>query len=507
MGCINCCLCPKAAELIDAKKWPNEYIEQKYAFGKTLGKGGSCRVLEAIEKSTNNKFAVKIMSRAEETNKELFEKERDILQILHHPNIIYLVEHHVDDTSYFLITDLCDGGELFDRIVDKNNAITEKRASQLVRTMLLSIKHCHEKNIVHRDIKPENFVFQTKDLNAEMVLIDFGCAKIVEEETVYKDLVGTPYYLAPESAAGGRYVRTGSILKSSDLWSIGVITYVLMTGRPPFNGTSNKEIFSHIIKRPLRFPPKVSLSKPFVDFCQKILKKSPKRRMRMEDAINHPWVQGVDAPDKKISEDVIRVLKQFNRQSKLKKAITKILAAHMGKEPKRKITEHFNRLDKDGDGALSARELSILLMDMGYTGAKAMEEAKKMIASTTDNDSGLIEFNEFAAIWQRKLLTVNKAYIEAVFSVLDTTKSGVIDANELAYVLDMNNKGDDEKIQEIIKEVDIDNDGKISFQEFRDAMLERDYFRGGGESIGHSLNAKDIRSAEHGHLGIDDTDM
>merc|ERR1712073_128222 len=115
-----------------------------------------------------------------------------------------------------------------------------------------------------------------KSPDSDMVLIDFGCAKEVEDATPYKDLVGTPYYLAPESAAGHKYVRTGKVLKSSDVWSIGVIAYVMMTGRPPFNGRSNNEIFSSIIKKPLKFPASVKLSKSFIEFCQLMLKKSPK---------------------------------------------------------------------------------------------------------------------------------------------------------------------------------------------------------------------------------------
>merc|ERR1719419_1962115 len=360
--------------------------------------------------------------------------------------------------------------------------------------------------IVHRDIKPENLVFNSKSEESDMVLIDFGCAKIVELETEYKDLVGTPYYLAPESAAGNRYVRNGKVLMSSDLWAIGVIAYVLMTGRPPFNGHSNSEIFSNDIKKPLKFPATVTLSGPFKKFCQAILKKSPKRRMTLEKALDDPWVKGEDASEKKFSEEVIKVLHQFNQQSKLKKAITKVLVKHMGDDPRKKVEDHFNRLDKDGDGALSVDELAILLMDNGHSEAKAMEEAKAMIESTDDDGSGCIEFGEFAEIWQRKLLTVNESYIHTVFNVLDADGDGNIDAAELAQVLDMANEGDDEKIAELIKEVDTDNDGKINFQEFRTAMLERNDFKGEGADVGQKLDANEVLNTEVGDVNIDETD-
>lgn len=502
------CLCPGPSEqptdeFIASNKqkgWdkntkPELYIEARYVSGKTLGKGGSCRVVEAKDREDGNKYALKIMGSRERMNEELWNKEVKILALLKHPNIIRFKEAHKDNNNYYILSELCEGGELFDRIVDKNNPITEKRASELVRTMLEAIKHCHDKNIVHRDLKPENFVFKTKAQDSEMVLIDFGCAKVVDDEKEYKDLVGTPYYLAPESAAGHKYIRTGRVLKSSDIWSIGVIAYVLMTGRPPFNGHSNTEIFSSIIKKPLKFPAQVKLSEHFIDFCQHMLKKSPKRRMKMEDALKHAWIVGTDVQDTKISDDVLRVLRQFNQQSKLKKAITKTLASHMGKEPQQKIKEHFKRLDKNGDGALDAEELKVLLMDMGYAAAPALKEAKQIIKASDADGSGEIEFDEFAAIWQRKLLSVNQSYIHAVFTVLDEDGNGQITAAELGKVLDCD---DMDEIKSIIKEVDDDGDGMLNFEEFQKAMKETGKDSVGGTTGMGKVNSDDIAKAGSG---------
>jgi len=491
----------------DSKQSDSDYIKSKYIHGKTLGKGGSCRVVEVTEKANEEKFALKIMSVRSKVNRDLYQKEQTILALLDHPNIIKFVECYQDADYFYIVTQLLSGGELFDRIVDTKYKITEKVASRYVRTMLLATQHCHEKNIVHRDIKPENFVFKTKDPESEMVLIDFGCAKQVERKTEYTDLVGTPYYLSPESAAGKRYKRTGEILMSSDLWAIGIITYVLMTGRPPFSGQSNTEIFNNIIKKPLRFPTKVKLSEPFQGFCKGILKKSPKRRMKLEAALKDPWVQGQKSSNNKISSDVIRVLRQFNQQSKLKKAISKILAKHMGEEPSKKIEAHFKRLDKDNSGGLDENELCLLLMDMGYAEVKAKEEAKAIIATTDDDKSGYIDFHEFATIWQRKLLSTNESYIHKVFSILDTDGNGEIDPAELADVLDLRNEGDDVKIQEIIHEVDKNEDGKINFEEFRNAMRERPDFNGKGAAVGFELNEDEIHETAKDYEDIDKADI
>lgn len=446
-----------------------DYVASRFIMGKTLGKGGSCRVVKAQYKTDKSYAALKIMAKKDKMNQELYTKEWQILQKVQHSNIIRLIEYFEDPSYYYILTGLCEGGELFDRIVDKDRKITEKQAAMYIKSLLEALQSIHKKNIVHRDLKPENLMFQDDSDKSPMILIDFGCAKVVEDDKVYKDLVGTPYYLAPESAAGHKYTRTGAVLKSSDVWSAGVIAYVMVTGRPPFNGHSNTEIFANIIKKPLKFPQGIKISKPLKALLKRMMKKSPKQRIKLDDCLNDPWVTGKEAKDEEISPDVIKVLRQFQHQSRLKKAITKTLAEHMGKEPMKKIEGHFQRLDKDGNGKLDSKELAVLLTSMELDEEKAKEEAAAIISAVDLDNSGTIEFKEFAVIWQRKLLCVNNAYIKAVFDVLDEDKSGKISAAELKKVL---SKEDQEKVDEIIADVDKDKDGEIDFNEFKDAMKE-----------------------------------
>jgi len=308
--------------------------------------------------------------------------------------------------------------------------------------------------------------------------------------------------LAPESAAGHKYQRTGKVLKASDVWSIGVIAYVLMTGRPPFNGRSNNEIFSAIIKKKIKFPTGVKLSKNFINLIKFILRKSPKQRMSLEEALKEPWVNGI-AEDEPISKDVLRVLRQFAQQSKLKKAITKTLASHMGKEPSYKIKAHFSRLDKNGSGGLDASELSLLLQDMGITKVRAEEEAKAIISASDSDNSGEIEFSEFAQVWQRKLLSVNESYIHAVFTVLDENGDGTISQDELLKVLELNksNPAHLQQVTDMIKQVDKDADGLLNFEEFKAAMLEVND-EGGvnltSNNLGHKLEVDELNKHADG---------
>merc|ERR1712087_707170 len=349
------------------------------------------------------------------------------------------------------------------------------------------------------------------------------------ENEIIDDVVGTAYYLAPELAAAaledyakkGQPVsgsapasapRTGSILKAADVWSMGVIAYVMMTGRPPFRGRNNIAIFESSCSKPLAFPEKdaryhnkLSLSEHFKDFIRRALRKDPAERISIEDAIRHPWVQGVDAGDYRLNKDVMHYLRQFKYQSRLKKEITRVLAANMTSEPSKQVLRHFKRLDADNDGFLDKEELTYLLLDMGYVGHMAGEEAVKMIEHADKNKDGVVDFDEFKQVWYRKVLTTNDQYIHRVFDVFDDNGDGHIDSAELEQILfpkdtedeagdsagdatspdeearlsadgDDGDDGDGQgviaSIKKMIGEVDKNGDGKIDFAEFKSAMKE-----------------------------------
>jgi len=472
--------CGSSANAGDEKQISEQNVVRSYVLLDILGRGGSCTVKCARKVSEPDDpelaaFAVKMMKNPgpKGINEKLYNAEVDILSNLQHENVINMVESWEDERFFYIVTKLAKGGELFDRIANtkKFGRFTEKRASVLVKTMLSALQHLHNQNIVHRDLKPENFVFQTNSADSQMILIDFGCALRVDPEKEYKDLVGTPYYLAPESAAK-RSQRTGEILKRSDVWAVGVIAYIMLTGTPPFKGRRTQDILEEILTKPVSFAPRRKLSHGFKDFVRKTLKKPPKKRYNTEQALKHPWVTGEAASEDVTEEDVLKCLKQFAYQSKLKKLVSRLLAENMGEQPRKKIKEQFKKLDVNGDGSLDEQELIKLLRTLKQTKEEDIpEEAKKMImeADASGTQDGEIDFEEFATIWQRKLLSVNDNYIKAVFQVIDHDKSGWVELNELTDVFD---KIKADELSEVLKEVDADGDGRISFQEFKDAMKE-----------------------------------
>merc|ERR1719499_313011 len=409
------------------------------------------------------------MSKSRHIHECMFNQELAILQKLDHQNIIRFKEAGADERDFYIVTHYNTGGELFDRIVGDEYDMTESAVAKIVKDMLQALRHLHEKNIVHRDLKPENWLFDSPSHDANIILIDFGTALVVEEDAQYTDLVGTPFYLAPESATNAPF-RTGAMLKASDIWAIGVIAYICMTGSPPFYGQSNREICRAIVKQKLQFPEGSDLSTSFKDFVGRALQKRWKKRLNVNEARQHPWVIGQTAKDNDISIDTIRSLRQFTAQTKLKKAVSRILAQNMGDKPQQRVKEHFTRLDEDGNGCLDVDELTQVFVHLNYHPTEARAEAVKVLEEVDTDNNGEINFEEFATVWQRKLLSVNDQYIHVVFSVLDINHDGYIDKDELAEVMDWMSP---DEIDEMIGEADQGNtDGRIDFAEFRNAMKE-----------------------------------
>ena len=200
---------------------------------KEIGHGHYGVVRKCMDRQTKEWYAIKSIRKSKVGRVDVLKREIDILKEVHHPNIIQLVEVHEDEKYLHLVTELCTGGELFDRIIAKTESpeghFSERDAAKIVRCILDAIAYCHDvKGIVHRDLKPENFLFKDPSENAPIKIIDFGLSRYeTQVGTMMKTKVGTPYYVAPE-VLGREYT------KSCDIWSIGVIAYILLCGYPPF---------------------------------------------------------------------------------------------------------------------------------------------------------------------------------------------------------------------------------------------------------------------------------
>jgi len=282
------------------EKYDDFFAAGSWIEDKVLGSGASCRVVRATfnhkkaGKGLKEKFkkghecAIKEMKRKDEFNPQSFVKEIAILHLLNgHPNLLVFENAYIDTKFYFIQTGLLKGGELFDRIHQKKK-FDEETASRHIIRVLDAILWCHRRHIVHRDLKPENMVYKEKNGGPDtLCIIDFGDAKKVRDDEMYEEFVGTAFYLPPEIVRA----RKGSEMKKSDVWSIGVITYVLLTGRPPFWGNSNKEILKKIIKGKVQFPKSAKLSATAKHFVLNLVQKRIDKRFGVLSALDHPFIK------------------------------------------------------------------------------------------------------------------------------------------------------------------------------------------------------------------------
>ena len=210
-----------------------------------------------------------------------------------HRNVVRLVDVFEDREYVHLVTDLCRGGELFDRIVDKSSedngtpCFAEGSAARITSQVLAALSYMHENGIAHRDIKPENILFETPEDDSAVKVIDFGLSRkhCAGREPPMSTVVGTPYYIAPE-------VLRKKYDKSCDLWSVGVIAHILLCGYPPFNGTNNDRTHRCVLRGKYYFPQEDwgNVSAEATDFIARMLRADPKKRMTLEQALNHPWI-------------------------------------------------------------------------------------------------------------------------------------------------------------------------------------------------------------------------
>ncbi|TPX35683.1 hypothetical protein SmJEL517_g01902 [Synchytrium microbalum] len=258
----------------------------KYELGETLGTGAFSEVKTAIERSTKNRFAIKIIDKAKCKGKEsMIETEVNILKRVRHDNIIQLYEMYEIDSKIYLVMELVTGGELFDDIVSRGK-YTEGDAAKIVFKILLATDYLHSLGIAHRDLKPENLLLSDKSKNAKIMISDFGLSKIFNDDELMRTACGTPGYVAPE------VLKRQGYSKEIDLWSLGVITYILLSGYPPFYDQNNVELFKQIMAGKYEFdrPWWDNVSDSAKDFIRHLLVLDPKSRYTAKQALAHPFI-------------------------------------------------------------------------------------------------------------------------------------------------------------------------------------------------------------------------
>jgi calcium-dependent protein kinase len=295
-----------------------------------------------------------------------------------------------------------------------------------------------------------------------MKLIDFGCAKLVKDTELIRDVAGSPYYAAPwVLLEEWRDKRTGAVWKCADMWSIGVIVFMLVCGYPPFNGRTQDAIFDKIKKGKFKFPARPAgepgLSEEVKDLITRLLTMDMKAQLTVDKALEHPWLS--KAQDIEIPASVVKSLTTFQKQTRLRAAVGRVLRNEITDTDKESLAAMFKQFDINGDGKLNAEEISNLMRHIGHS----EDEAKILLSMWDEDKDGVIDMDElktgFAA---SKLGEQTRKELAESFKRFDADGDGFVSAAEIEKMCSM--KADDTR--KLIAEVDKNGDGRISFEEW-----------------------------------------
>ena len=450
----------------------SEYLpSKKYKILSKLGSGSFGNVYLAQNRYTKEKVAMKIIKKA---NKDLLsdgeiKDEIDILKTLEHPDIVRIIESFNTKDSYVLVTEYCEGGELYDQV---KNQLSETQIAVIFKQLLSGLAYLHSNNIVHRDLKLENILIQEIEkskTNGEELFN--GTARIFSNKKKPQSIVGSSYYIAPE-------VLRQNYNKECDLWSVGVILYMFIVGHAPFDGCDDEEITGNIQRGVYKKDERrwKKASKEVKDLIQKLLIYNPKKRLTALEALKHPWFKLADSnilydnvPKNEVIE-CIRNLLTYNISSKLEELVLAYIIHSIPRPRQAKSAiKLFKLVNEVGDGKLQKKELKktlLLFVTEEFLDKYDFEEQFWLI----DGDKkGYINYEEFlrACLPRKKILT--DKILKYAFSYFDPRNTGYITKKKMKSFF--GNKVDDKTFKSIFDEIDSDKDGKLNFKDFKAMLL------------------------------------
>ncbi|XP_047160590.1 CDPK-related kinase 5-like [Vigna umbellata] len=442
----------------------SKHFGNKYEVGDEVGRGHfgyTCVAKVKKGEVKGQQVAIKVIPKAKMTTAIAIEDVRREVKILRaltrHKNLVQFYDAYEDHDNVYIVMELCEGGELLDRILSRGGKYTEEDAKVVLRQILDVVAFCHLQGVVHRDLKPENFLFTSKDENSILKTIDFGLSDFVKPDERLNDIVGSAYYVAPE-------VLHRAYSTEADVWSIGVIAYILLCGSRPFWARTESGIFHAVLKADPSFdePPWPSLSDEATNFVMRLLNKDPRKRMSAAQALCHPWIKNKDV---KVPLDILifKLMKAYMRSSSLRKAALRALSKTLTVDELFYLREQFSLLNPSKNGSISLENITAVLM-LSATDAMNESRVPDFLISLNALQFRRMDFDEFCAAalsvhqlethdqWEQRARNAYELFEK------DGNKALVID--ELASVLGL---GPSVPVHAVLHDWIRHTDGKLSF--------------------------------------------
>jgi len=450
--------------------------------GPILGYGIGGPVRLVTHKVTGTEYAVKFLSTDKVESEEGLVQLREEIGILiqiDHPNIVKLEGVYESDNEIYLVQELCRGGDLFDRLdAQPKEHYTEGKCAHLVKQILSSVRYLHSKGIVHRDLKLENFLFENAGVDSELKLIDFGLSKHFKSGDIHHEPVGTRYTVAPE-------VLKGSYDEGVDVWAIGVITFLLLSGDSPFGGCGEydrplAEVKSNILNANYSFEPEEiwdNTSSEAKDFISSILVVDPNHRLSAEQCQGSSWLQKWTGKEgSSLSPNVIHSLRAFSQYSELRKILCEVIGFTLLPQQIVGLRREFMKLDVEQTGQVSLDNLKKVLLDnasSGSLGDFTEKEVEDIFNSLRKRKQTHIQWHEFIAA-ELSQCAVEERNHKIAFDRLDTKGKGYITCEDFVSFVGPALRRRQHSLRGLWNDsLEYENDDhKINFEEFKKLMTQ-----------------------------------